>query len=276
MKLDVDAIGNPSPAELAALGRELEFVPTVNRNPGTLTPDQVRRFNEFGHLLPFDGLDATETSELRRFFDRILAEALARGDSSYSINTAHLRFGEIHDLMRHPRIIAPVKDLLGDDLVGWGAHFFCKLPQDGKRVPWHQDCIYWPLTPARTVTVWLAIDDATPANANMRFVPRSHLHGPIDFDVTDSANDVLNLSVENAAAFGDAPVDATLSAGQFSLHSDLLLHGSEANRSDRRRCGLTLRYAAAAVRAHHGWNRKGIVVAGRDPDKHWLNAPRPE
>jgi len=79
----------------------------------------------------------------------------------------------------------------------------------------------------------------------------------------------------NAEQFGD-PVDVELKAGEISLHSDLLLHGSEANRSDRRRCGLTLRYCAADVRAGLGWNAKGVIVSGEDPARHWMNPPRPE
>jgi hypothetical protein len=58
-------------------------------------------------------------------------------------------------------------------------------------------------------------------------------------------------------------------------HSDLLLHGSEANNSDRRRCGLTLRYCAAEVRAYMDWNLKGVVISGRDPSGHWANPARP-
>ena len=61
----------------------------------------------------------------------------------------------------------------------------------------------------------------------------------------------------------------------MSVHSDLLLHGSEANRSSRRRCGLTLRYCAAMVRAGLGWNAKGVLVSGSDPSGHWANPPRP-
>ena len=57
------------------------------------------------------------------------------------------------------------------------------------------------------------------------------------------------------------PSDDELKAGEVSLHSDLLLHGSEANHSDRRRCGLTLRYCAADVRAGLGWNEKGVSSA---------------
>jgi hypothetical protein len=85
---------------------------------------------------------------------------------------------------------------------------------------------------------------------------------------------VLNQTIENPEQYGE-PVDDCLRAGEASIHCDLLLHGSEANESNRRRCGLTLRYAAADVRAHLGWNEKGVIVSGNDPDRHWANPPRP-
>ena len=85
---------------------------------------------------------------------------------------------------------------------------------------------------------------------------------------------MLNQTVTDAEEFGD-PVDVELRAGEISLHSDLLVHGSEPNRSTRRRCGLTLRYSPATVHAGLGWNAKGVVVAGTDPSGHWANPPRP-
>ncbi len=71
-------------------------------------------------------------------------------------------------------------------------------------------------------------------------------------------------------------VDNELKAGEISLHSDLLLHGSGLNTSDRRRCGLTLRFCAASVRAELDWNREGVIVRGIDPTGHWSDQPRPE
>ena len=272
---DLNLIAEPTEEELRQVIRELKFVEASNENPQFLSPSQIEKYNEQGYLMPFDGLSSSEISDLRNFFDRILAEALAQGKNSYSISTAHLKFGQIHDLMRHPAILAPVKDFLGKDLVAWGAHFFCKMPMDGKRVPWHQDCPYWPLTPTRTATVWLAIDDATPENANMRFIAGSHLNGVIDYEMSDSPDLVLSREVKDESRFGQ-PVDVALKAGQFSIHSDLLLHGSEANCSSKRRSGLTMRYAAAEVKAYLGWEQKGILVSGEDESGHWGNLPRPQ
>lgn len=271
----VDEIPNPTPEELATLPRQIGFVPSNNPSPKILTVDQITEYNEVGYLMPFDGLDEREIAELRAFFDGVLAAFVELGRDSYSISTAHLRFARIYELVKHPKIVGPVSDLLGPNVIAWGSHFFCKMPHDGKRVAWHQDSTYWPLSPTKTVTVWLAIDDADQENANMRFIPKSHQHGLIDYATSDDQRDVLNMVIDNAEQYGDAPVDVALKAGQFSMHSDQLLHGSEANESDRRRCGLTIRYAAADVKAWCGWDQKGIVALGQDAAGNWMNAPSP-
>jgi ectoine hydroxylase-related dioxygenase (phytanoyl-CoA dioxygenase family) len=125
------------------------------------------------------------------------------------------------------------------------------------------------------VTVWLAIDDADRDNACMRFLAGSHHHGRLTYRPSDpSEHNVLNQTIENAEQYGEE-VAVELKAGEISMHSDLLLHGSAANHSARRRCGLTLRYCAAEVRAGMGWNGKGVIVSGSDPSGHWANPPRP-
>ncbi|HEX6985119.1 MAG TPA: phytanoyl-CoA dioxygenase family protein [Planctomycetaceae bacterium] len=265
----------PDAAELAKLGRDLRFHPSKNDDPKVLTREQIEAFNRDGFLRPFRVYSDAEIAEIRAYFDRLLARYVAEGKDSYSISSAHLRHGRVYDILTNPRIVALVKDLLGENVVGWGTHFFCKMPKDGKAVAWHQDASYWPLSPSKAVTVWLAIDDADPENANMRFIAGSHHVGHLTFRPSDpSEHNVLNQTIENAEQYGPV-VDDVLKAGECSIHSDLLLHGSEANDSDRRRCGLTIRYAAADVRAGMDWNLKGVIVSGADPSGHWANPPRP-
>jgi ectoine hydroxylase-related dioxygenase (phytanoyl-CoA dioxygenase family) len=266
----------PAHDDVTQLERDLRFHPSTVQNPQTLTPQQIETFNRDGYLKGFRIFSSEEIADHRAYFDALLARVLAQGGDSYSISTAHLKYGRVYDLLTHPRIVSYVKDLLGENVVGWGSHFFCKMPRDGKVVHWHQDASYWPMSPSKTVTVWLAIDDADVENACMRFIPGSHHYGHLTYQMTEDSEDaVLNQKVENAEEFGK-PVDVELKAGEISMHSDLLLHSSLANDSDRRRCGLTLRYCCADVRAEMGWNAKGVIVSGEDPTGHWANPPRPE
>jgi non-haem Fe2+, alpha-ketoglutarate-dependent halogenase len=266
----------PDNDDLDQVERDLRFHALGVESPSTLTREQIAAFNRDGFLKAIRVFDGDAIAAHRRYFDGLLERVVAAGGDSYSISTAHLKYPQVYDLLAHPRIVAVVKDLLGEDVIGWGAHYFCKMPSDGKRVSWHQDASYWPLTPSKTVTVWLAIDDADTENACMRFIPGSHLYGHLTWRLSeDDEGNVLNQTIADVERFG-APVNDVLWAGEISIHSDLTLHGSEANDSDRRRCGLTLRSCAADVRAYLGWNAKGVVVSGIDAGGHWANAARPE
>ena len=265
----------PTPEDLVRMSRDLQYHPVRNEHPSVLTREQINTFNEQGYLKPFRVYSDAEIGVIRDEFDGMIEQVMARGDHNYSIISAHLKSRMVHDIINEPRIVAYISDLLGDDVVGWGAHFFCKLPGDGKVVNWHQDASFWPLSPSKTVTAWLAIDDADTGNACMRFVAGSHHYGHLTYHMSEEAeNNVLNQTVKNIGMYG-TEVDIELKAGEISLHSDLLLHGSGLNTSDRRRCGLTLRFCAASVRAELNWNKEGVIVKGSDPSGHWADLPRP-
>ena len=142
----------------------------------------------------------------------------------------------------------------------------------------HQDGAYWPISPSRTVTAWLAIDDADEENGAMQFVPGSHLLGAVEHeDLGLDGSRVLKRQVVDAESFGEQFTNS-LEAGQISLHSDLMLHGSRANTSDRRRAGMTFRYAAAEVRPMKGreyWLAPCVHCRGSLPG-HWPHHPRPD
>jgi non-haem Fe2+, alpha-ketoglutarate-dependent halogenase len=264
----------PGQDELHQVERDLSFHPSTNTNPKVLTREQVEHFNREGYILPLRIFNDAEVRALRLYFDNLLAKYMSEGKDSYSISSAHLRHGRVWDVLTNPRVVALVSDLIGPSVIAWGSHFFCKMPKDGKTVSWHQDASYWPLTPSKAVTVWLAIDDADRGNACMKYIPGTQGLGHLTYKLSENdPTNVLNQTVPEVEKYG-APVYVELKAGEASLHSDLLLHGSDANTSDRRRCGLTLRYTTGDVRAYMGWQDKGVAVAGAQP-AHWGNRPRP-
>ncbi len=266
----------PDQEELDAIERDLNFYPSEVTSPTTLSVEQVESYNKQGLIRPISIFSEDEIREIRRYFDDLLQRVIAKGGDSYSISSAHLEYGPVWDLLNDQRIVGAVSDLFGENVIGWGSHFFCKMPHDGKAVAWHQDSSYWPLSPSKALTVWLAIDDVDMENGGMKFIAGSHLHGHMTYrPSTAEEHNVLNQTIDNPEQYGKL-IENPLQAGQISIHSDLLLHGSEPNCSDRRRCALTLRYAAADVRAHLGWNEKGVWVKGTDESGHWSNQPRPD
>ena len=254
---------------------DLRFRPTVNAAPRCMTADQITHYNRDGFVQPFDVFDADEIAQVRAYVDRLIADM---GDAgAYGINCYQARLAGLWDIATDPRIIDLVADLIGPDVICWATAILSKKPHDPKRVPWHQDASFWSLSPARTVTVWLAIDDADEANSAMRFIPGTHDKGALPTSERDEGS-VFHKGTANAEDLG-TPFTNSLRAGQISLHADMLVHGSLANTSDRRRCGLTLRYCPPSVRITDAAWAKGveaIICRGTDPSGHWTHHPRPE
>jgi ectoine hydroxylase-related dioxygenase (phytanoyl-CoA dioxygenase family) len=211
-----------------------------------LTAAEQQQYARDGYVKNLPVFAPAGVAELQALFSDLAARLPEDVDINL-VNMWHKASRQFHDLCRTPAILDYVEDLLGPDFYQWGGQFFVKYPGDGSVVPWHQDAKYWPLTPHKTVTVWLAVFDTDAKNAAMRVVRGSHKQGTFDHHTNDAAHLVLDQEV--AASQFDAAdiVTLDLKAGQISLHDDGLLHGSEANLSDRVRAGITMRFCPTNV-----------------------------
>ncbi|MEM7132364.1 MAG: phytanoyl-CoA dioxygenase family protein [Chloroflexota bacterium] len=259
------------------LERVRQFFPLGVDEPSLLTRAQIDQYNRKGYIFPLDVFSSEEIAEYRTYFDDLLPKALEAGWNSYEMTNWHKHCAGVWDLVTESRILDYVQDLLGETLILRHSHFFAKLPGDGKRVSWHQDASYWPLTPSKVISAWLAIDDADVENGAMQVIPGSHLNAQVSFEKSsEDEKNVLNQTVHNPEQYGEAPVAIELKAGQMSLHTDWILHGSEPNQSNRRRCGIAMRFLSSDVRAYNGWNEHSVICRGSEPSGHWANHPRPD
>ena len=260
----------------AAALPDLQFHPVANTAPKRLTAQEIAHYNTHGFVQPFDIFGDEDIGRVRAYTDKLMADL--GPDGAYGINCYQARLSGLWDIATDPRILDCVEDIVGPNILCWATAILSKKPHDPKAVPWHQDASFWSLSPARTVTVWLAIDDADDANSAMRFIPGTHDKGAFKVAETDQAEAVFHKGTANAEALGE-PFTNVLKAGQISMHADMLVHGSEPNRSDRRRCGFTLRYCSPDVRIiDPSWAKgvEAILCRGEDVSGHWTHHPRPE
>ena len=157
--------------------------------------------------------------ELQNAYHSLAARLPADVDIN-KVNMWHKCSRWFHDLCRTPAILDYVEDLIGPDFYQWGGQFFVKYPHDGSVVPWHQDAQYWPLSPRRTVTVWLAISDVDEENAAMQVISGSHREGEFQHRTNPASHLVLDQEVVNEAVDQSRSVTLDLAAGQISLHDD--------------------------------------------------------
>jgi hypothetical protein len=192
-------------------------------------------------------------ADMRESLERLLRDNA--GIAPESLICPHIPYGKSHDATAaarwldyasQPAILDLVEQLIGPDVILWGSQVFCKPAHTGKAIPWHQDGQYWPIRPLATCSVWLALDDATPDNGCMRFIPGSQAGGSVyRHRVTDRKDVVLDQEVDPSQFDESAARDDVLQAGEFSLHDVFLIHGSNANASARRRAGFVIRYMPA-------------------------------
>ena len=235
-----------------------------------LTSAEVEQFRTAGYVKNLPVFTVAAAQQLRVGFEHLAARLPSDVDVS-RVNMWHKCSRWFHDLCRTPAILDYVEDLIGPNFFQWGGQFFVKYPGDGSVVPWHQDAQYWPLTPCRTVTVWLALTEVDAANGAMRVVSGSHLHGEFIHRTNPAPNLVLDQEVTGDQIDEDKVVTLDLEPGQISLHDDGLLHGSLANHSDRLRCGLTMRFCPTEVACDLSvWPTFETYLA-RGRDLHQLN-----
>lgn len=211
-----------------------------------MTERDVEHYREQGYVAGLQVVPEAECPRLLELYRR-LRRLLPPGASTQRMDWWHGEDRELWEVCINPRILDCVERLLGPDFYLWGTQFFSKDPGDGKTTPWHQDAFYWPLSPHRSVTVWLAFTDSVEENGCMEVVPGSHRAGKMRYRKSERESDVLEMELEAGSFRVADAVPLRLKAGQISLHDDNIIHGSGPNRSDRLRCGLTVRYSAGEV-----------------------------
>ena len=163
-----------------------------------------------------------------------------------------------HHLMRHDpfwvrlisddRLLDIAEEYVGPNIALFASHYISKPPEDGQSVLWHQDGSYWPLEPMEVVTLWLAVDDATPENGCLRVIPGTQAMQLHEMERRDDVPNVLSSQIAPELVEADRAVDLVLSAGDVSVHHPNIIHGSNANTSDTTRTGLTIRYIPTTTR----------------------------
>jgi ectoine hydroxylase-related dioxygenase (phytanoyl-CoA dioxygenase family) len=145
------------------------------------------------------------------------------------------------ELALDPEIVELVSGVLGDDVILWGCHVFCKPAVEGYETPWHQDGHYWPIRPLANCTAWVALEPSTRENGCLRVIPRSHAERRLHEHLHEERTD-LTLNQRMAEVDESAAVDIELEPGQMSLHDVYMIHGARPNTSGQRRTGAALRY----------------------------------
>jgi hypothetical protein len=243
--------------------------------PRLLSDAQIRAYRQDGYLCPIDALAPAEAARYRARLET--AEAAAGGSlpGPYR-HKPHLVYTWAQELIRHPKILDAVEDVIGPDVLVWESVFFTKEPRSADYISWHQDITYWGLeAEGDVVTAWLALSPSTVESGCMRVVPGTHLRGVVPHSDTFGEHNLLSRGQEIAVDVDEArAVDLVLGPGQMSLHHVKIFHGSRPNRGADRRIGFAIRYLPPHVHQDVGAD-SATLVRGHDRFGHFELEPAP-
>jgi len=240
-----------------------------------LSQEKVDRYQESGILFPVPIFTPAEVEQLQSDFAAL--EARDGGRLRPMTNKKpYLLVRWINELVRHPRLLDAIEDIIGPNIMVWSAQFFAKKAGDPDFISWHQDGTYWGLSSPEVVSAWIALTPSTVASGCMRVVPGSH-RTQIEHRDTFDPNNMLSRGQEVAVEVREEDaVDVVLQPGEVSLHNVLLVHGSNPNKSDHARVGFAVRFLPPHLKQTLADRDSALLVRGVDTHRHFDHEQHPE
>ena len=167
-----------------------------------LSESEVTTYRERGYHFPVDALSESEVAGFRKKLEDYEAETGGpiKGEMRHR---SHVLFTWINEMVRHPRILGAMEDLLGPNILCWNTSFFIKEAHDPGFVSWHQDATYWGLSSSDVATAWIAISPANKVSGCMKFVAGTHRQ-QVPHDDTFDQNNLLTRGQEIAVNVDEA------------------------------------------------------------------------
>lgn len=234
------------------------MTPATATAPATgLSAAQLAEYHAQGYLLVRGLFDAKRMAALGDEVDGLHERMAGATPASVSISWEELpadRPQRIRQLMNSEQV-SPILDamsrsaeildimtqLIGPDVYLFHSKLMMKAALDGTFTPWHQDWGYWQHHSRQPTQVngMLAIDAADADNGAIRFVPATHLRGPVTHQDFASSSFSLGL-VGDLDAFPNQLV--AMEPGDGVFFGPLVIHGSGPNRSPRDRRANTFAF----------------------------------
>nr|WP_281413168.1 phytanoyl-CoA dioxygenase family protein [Marivibrio halodurans] len=256
--------------EISAYARD--FVPKASAagGPGILTQDEIDAYNRDGFMVPNYRLDPDTLGRLAEMSERLVDWNPHITDSLFAC--PHMKSGGHRnlktepgwmDFATHPDILDMMEQLIGPNIILWGATLFYKTPKEGPATPWHRDARFLPITPMATTSVWIAVSPCKKDNGCLRFIPGSHQRKEVGSHRREQRDDLIfNAGTLDESEYDESTAeDVELEPGQMVFFDIFTIHGSRHNKGNRARAAYSMRYIPSTSHYDHDANQYKDVEA---------------
>lgn len=231
---------------------------------GEVNQELIDQFDEQGFFVLNGIFDDDELERLTRITDEAediaQQEIAARPDGKFAISEMGAitfagqlvrQYPEIHEFVRHPKILGVCADLIGPDVRMYHDQAVYKMTEKPRRFPWHQDNGYLYVEPQHYLTCWIALTDATIDNGCPQVAPGLHKNGTMSHYL------VPDLGFECFEEPPAEPMIAEVKAGGAVFFSSLTPHLTGPNSTSSTRKAYIVQYASSTARVMEGDPAKG-------------------
>ncbi len=237
-----------------------------------LTVKQVDQYQAQGYLSPLRAFSVPEAVGYRMLLER--GERL-HGLAADQRRKMYLYLKWVDDIVRNPRVLDAVEDLVGPDILVFHLTLWIKEPKTDAFVSWHQDSTYFGLSPADHVTAWVALSPSSLESGCVQVVPGSHKRGQMPHDQMKREANLFANGQTLAVSDNEALDFLVLEPGEFSLHHTHTVHNSMPNASGDRRIGLGISYIPTHCHCSAKQRLSATLVRGEDRFGHFDLDPAP-
>lgn len=142
-------------------------------------------------------------------------------------------------------ITAVAEQLLGEHLKLLRSAAMFKPPSVGSEKGLHQDAAYYPIQPRDHLTVWIALDEATPENGCMTVIPGAHKDGMLEHAADEYETDIV---IQDTEYDESELVELPMEPGDALFTHCLVPHYTAPNTTDQWRRALIMSYMDARSR----------------------------
>jgi len=239
------------------------------------TEAQIQQYETEGYLFPIDVFDADEVAQHRASLEAVEAKNGGKLLPEQRPKS-HLLFKWLDDLIRDPRVLDPIEQLIGPNILCWNTIFWIKNAGSESFVSWHQDNRYWGLSSDKVITAWLALSPAQVENGCMRVMPGTHRGDLLNHEDRYDEDNMLTRGQEITEGVDDArAVHMPLQPGQMSIHNYRAAHASGPNTGADRRIGVSMHFMPVETEQVVGDWDSAALVRGQDPHRAFEHTPRP-
>ncbi len=233
-----------------------------------LSSDQIAQYQRDGYTLFNQPVFAPDKfARLQAIFEENLEKY-----GEENLDTMHFRDARLLEFLLADEVLDLIEPLTGPNIGLWSSHFISKQPFKGKATPWHEDSSYWNgrvSSMEGIVTIWLALDEASPENGCMKVIPGSQQNGFSAYEAVDASKNIFPTQIKPELIDEEKAVYFSLQPNECSLHESRIIHGADANTSPKRRAGYTMRYFPLTSKVfpeknggHKIWLARGEDQAG--------------